>query len=245
MLYLDRSFKVFIESGFNNLINDNFDVLGNAQTSVAYHNGDDCLKLSSGSIKLNNHYPNDIESGEIYRSVFRLYDIDASTVNIGVGNSVKAVDLTSGILNSIEVYYRKGETTPWKIYINGNEGGFSPPTSGGLRPTMTVPTGKSVYLTEIKNQVFKKITEDNPPDGQGDYYYSDTEAVPGGNGLRDLQFTDLNTQREIIFSFNDNFNYQKIGSEVFDDLRLWADIDYESSTSGSSANYDPQFQTFI
>ncbi|GAH69971.1 unnamed protein product, partial [marine sediment metagenome] len=236
MLYLDE-FKVYIESDFNSLINDNWDVIGqSAQTSVGNLGGDDCLYLASGGIKLNNHFPTtyNIDWGETYRAFFRFDRGNSETaITVGIGESSgielghgKDIALSAGY-NTVEIYYKRNSNT-WELYVNGIKYGFTAPSPMYLYPVLTV-TNQHILLTEIKNQVFVKMTD--KPDGTGIYNYSPTKGVGTGNGKNDLQFSDLNIQREIIYSFNDDFVPEKIDGEVFEDLRLWADIDYSSSGS--------------
>ena len=248
-----KQFQCLLFSDKDNLNNEDWDVLYTTNTRKGAHGG---FILDSGSVRLNTEskgYPQKgyVDSDDkMYRMVTRFYK-DAQTANsitfkIGSSNEFtydKVDFLQDDVIHSIEVTY---DSSTWRFFVDGEEntffsqGAFSSVTS--LYPTIKVSDNSQLEIIEMKNQIFEKVTDPS------DWPINDEESVtiptPGGQGDQenDLTYSEASLKREIIYSFNkdlSNLNY------VFDDLRLWADIDHYTEGPSGSQYFNPGYKLFI
>jgi len=257
--FILRNLNVTVFSNKDNLNSQNWDFSGDGYTLQDIDGG---LVLNSGSISLDDtNYPDksyiDSNSDTKYRAVYRLQETrDIVTFSVGSASYIynplhpNTKSLQEGI-NTIEITYDTANS--FRFFVNGEDGtgildglfnpsAFNP--SGDFYPQISVDNDDEIKLFEIKNQVFEKI-DANYNGWSTDYSDSEELVNVGGIGEthNDLTYSDISLQREIIYSFNDGLSNL---DAVFDDLRLWSDLDYYTNTNEvSQQQYDPDFPLFI
>ena len=139
---------------------------------------------------------------------------------------------------SVEITY--DNASGWELYINGMKDEvyslpenqqFNFTTEDILYPTIYLQDEykNQIEILEMKNQLFNKIEyTDAVPDWSQEYSTQEDITITGNsNGVKnDITYSDASLDQEIIFTFDDGIPDI---DEAFSDLRLWTDLEYNSS----------------
>ncbi|MBA7597628.1 hypothetical protein ES703_04633 [subsurface metagenome] len=267
-----RQLNCIVFSNKDNLVNKQWTVSGNGYTKKVDNGGLilDSGKITLNDTYPTKDYVDTYPDSK-YRAVFRVKDT-SQKIQFWIGNSSlyefnpNNLNIDSLLknsyknINSFEFTY--DSIDDWQLFVNGInitdnthsiEGLFDPAsfdpsgtTISDLYPKIGIEYGYQIEIREIKNQIFKKIDYTDRNSWAQLSEFSNTEDLPnvGGAGEtgRDLTYSDVSLNREILVNFNDGITDI---NNALEDLRLWSDLDFSTNkASVPQGYYDPNFPIF-
>ncbi|MCK5560910.1 MAG: hypothetical protein KAJ51_09970, partial [Thermoplasmata archaeon] len=243
-----RQFQCLIFSNKDNLNHPGLDILGATNAKKGDNGG---IMLGPGAFQLNDgltDYPtkNYIDStpNPRYRASIVFFK-DESTpdfINLFLGSyghyECDISHLKNGV-QTIEMGY--DATNRWQLFISGiPQQGFNPLGLTTLYPKVEITSG-CLEVLEVKNQVFTKI--DSTVNWSQEFNDSrQINVADNTKASNNITHSIASSNREVIYVFNNNLI--DIGNQ-FEDLYLWADLDYGAFSSQSSSNFDPKYKSYV